>query len=207
MKPIDLVNSKEIYNKLICEKITEPTATNKWLVSYPFLEKINWKAIYEIPFSITKETYLHTFQFKILNRIMNCNEKLKTWAIKTSEKCSYCDHCDTIEHHLFECHTSRKLWDQLEKWFADTLQIFHEFTICEIIFGVINIEKHKNTLNYTILLTKWYINNTKTQNKELLFLDLLIAIRQRIEITIQNKNIIGEYENENNWQLQLYDSL
>jgi len=118
-----------------------------------------------------------------------------------------CDLIDTIEHHLFECHTSKKLWNQLEKWLIQTLEIKHTFTICEIIFGIICTLKDKNILNFTILLTKWYINNTKTNDNELFLLDLLTVIRQKLQISLQNIKLIGDYENENNWQQLLFNVL
>ena len=43
-----------------------------------------------------------SFQYKILNRITNCREKLFLWKIVQNNKCIYCNDVDGLEHHFFD---------------------------------------------------------------------------------------------------------
>ena len=38
---------------------------------YPFLKTIDWKDIYKISFNVIREPYLQSFQYKVINRILN----------------------------------------------------------------------------------------------------------------------------------------
>ena len=100
-KILEKVTSKEIYINLIEKIIEVPTAINTWLDIYPFMENIDWKEIYELPYNITSEPYLQSYQYKILNRILNCNYQLYKCKIKVGPECDSCGMIDTIEHRLF----------------------------------------------------------------------------------------------------------
>ena len=206
-----MITSKNLYKLVLCSKIQEPTAINKWLISYPFLEKnVNWEKIYTLPYKITKETYLHTFQFKILNRILNCNEKLFTWGKVNTNTCSHCIDVDTIEHHLFYCPKSNNIWDCLSIWLTNHLQINHNFTICEVIFGTITENNHQYfIINFLILITKWHINKCKTNNLEIYFFDLLYTLKQKLETYLYNQTseIIEDESNTGYWLRELYNAL
>ena len=80
-----------------------PTALIKWINIFPFHEKQDWSSIYRLTFEITKEPYLQSFQFKILNRILNNKENLQKWKISDSNKCDICKEVDGVEHHLLYC--------------------------------------------------------------------------------------------------------
>ena len=104
-KDITIVNSKELYTHLILQKSKPPSAIETWVNIFPFLEQYNWKDIFNIPFKYVREPYLQSFQYKIINQILNTNKKLHTWKIEQSNKCDYFQSIDTIEHHLFYCKT------------------------------------------------------------------------------------------------------
>ena len=42
---------------------------------------------YQLPYTFIKEPFLQEFQYKVLNRIINCNDKLYIWKIKDNNKC------------------------------------------------------------------------------------------------------------------------
>ena len=58
-----------------------------------------------------------------------------------------------------------------------------ELTVCEVLFG---LPTHNNSdlklTNLLILIGKWFLNNTKMQNKPLYFLDFINLIKEKIEI-------------------------
>ena len=136
IKNIADVTSKQIYQKTIDKKIQEPTSINTWIDMFPFLMDLEWNKIFKLPFLTTCEPYLQSFQYKILNRILNCRDKLYVWDILKNNKCIYCDKIDTIEHHLFECEETTLFWNRLEKWMKDNLEVSISLTICEVLFGI-----------------------------------------------------------------------
>ena len=81
-------------------KFEAPTSINTWLDRFPFLENINWRDIYELPYKTVSEPYLQSYQYKIVNRILNCNERLNKWKIKKGPECDSCGEIDAIEHRL-----------------------------------------------------------------------------------------------------------
>ena len=101
LKNIAKVNSKQVYMHKIKLTNKTPASQNKWVEYYPFLEAINWKKIYLLPFQIARSTLLITFQFKIIHRIFNCHYNLFNWKILDSPECSVCTKIDNIEHFFF----------------------------------------------------------------------------------------------------------
>ena len=97
--------------------------------------------------------------------------------------CLYCQEIDTIEHYFFECPESAKLWRQIENFVENFLEIKFPLTVCAILFGIPNTnETEIKIINFLIIITKWYINKNKTENRELYFLSLLSLVKEKIEI-------------------------
>ena len=78
----------------------------------------------------------------------------------------------------------------------DNLGFGIELTVCEIIFGhpAYNNPDLK-LINFLILIDKWYLNHSKTQNKSFYFLDFISLIKEKTEI-LRNINIINNEEVE-----------
>lgn len=89
-----------------------------------------------IPFKYIIEPYLQSFEYNIINQIINTNKKIHILVIKTSNKCNYCQTIDRIEHHLFYCRESQTKWDKLETWILDKLELNINITVCEILFAI-----------------------------------------------------------------------
>ena len=134
LKPLSKCTNKHIYNKLLCTQIKPPTAIDKWINTFPFLETEEWSPIFKRTFYITKEPYLQSFQYKILNRILNTNENLYKWKIQNSSECKLCGEVDGVEHHLFYCNKSKSFWTSLKNWMVNNLGFGFELTVCEVIF-------------------------------------------------------------------------
>ena len=189
-KPISLITSKDIYRKLIMENIKTPTAIDTWINIYPFLENYDWKDIYMIPFRYVREPYLQSFQYKIINRILNTNEKLEKWSIKPSNKCNFCPAVDTIEHHLYQCDESKTIWLKLENWLFQIIEIKLNLKECEILFGIPHAcNEHLELINFVIIMTKWYINKQRSECNPLYFIELLNIIKIKIKVLILANNM------------------
>lgn len=187
------ITCKQIYHSLIDKNIQPPTAIETWVEMYPFLESQNWTQIYRLPFQITKEPYMQSFQYKILNRIINTREKLCQWKIINNNKCLYCGVVDTIEHHFINCHNSKEIWDRVRRWIKNNLNTYFRLSECEIIFGLTaNDTDDMRAINFIILLTKWYINKQRSQNLEMYFFEVLQLIRSKIDSMSYNRLYKGE---------------
>ena len=191
-KSISKTTSKELYQSIILHITKIPTAIESWINIFPFMEKYDWKSIYTIPFKYVREPYLQSFQYKIINRILNTNEKLQKWSIKPNNICNFCQSIDTIEHHLYQCKNSKTIWDKLENWLLTNIQLKLNLKECEILFGIPNTPTaHLELMNFVILMTKWYINKQRSDNKELYFIELLKTIKGKIKSHILANNMNG----------------
>ena len=206
------VSNQQLYLELLRNEIKEPTTVNTWTDLFPLLECGSWKLIFSATHHITQETYLQTFQYKILNRLINCNFNLYKWKIKSEP---YCDSCviaiDTIEHHLFLCPLFKKFWEEMEVWLnkQNNMPYRIQFTICEVIFGI-GINQLKTSfykfLNIFILFGKHYLNFCRTDKKNTNFVEFLSIAKSRIKyykIILQNfvadndKELLDRIENIN----------
>ena len=66
------ITSRKVYSALIRDMVKEPTAIETWLDLFPFLGQIECNSVFTLIYKITKELYLLSFQYKILNRTINC---------------------------------------------------------------------------------------------------------------------------------------
>ena len=65
----------------------------------------------------------------------------------------------------------------------DQLVIIFELTVCEVIFGIpTNNNSYLKIINFLILIGKWYLNNSKTNNKNIYFIDFITLIKAKIDI-------------------------
>ena len=200
-KSITKTTNKDIYKLLVSKKIKSPTAIERWIESYPFLETQEWDLIYKLPYKITTEPYLQSFQYKILNRLLNCRDKLHTWNLVENSYCQQCKNIDTIEHHLFHCKDTQVFWKKIQDWLYNSIEISFKFTICEIIFGLPNNSDDLKIINYVILIAKWYINQCKSADRSIFFINFLTILKEKLEIIMYNNAI--KYTVNSDWQSRL----
>ncbi len=207
-KLLTVVTSKDIYSSLVNNKCTQPRAIDTWANIFPFLENIDWQTLYTLPYKITKEPYLQSFQYKILNRVTNCRDKLFTWKITDSNMCKHCEEkIDTIEHHFYECTDSKLFWNRIEDWIKNNLELTFHFTICEILFGI-PFETNQSDLgmiNFIILLGKWYMNKSRSEENRFYLITFLEILKDKVQTMININNIQVSPSNE--WQYRLHEIL
>ena len=206
IKEISIIKSKALYEDIITVKSQPPTVLETWVNLYPFLDNYDWKDIYTIPFKYIREPYLQSFQYKIINRILNTNANLHRWNIKTTNKCTYCNEIDTIEHHLYYCKESRIIWEKLENWVFNQFGLKIKLTVCEILFGLPHaVDNYIELLNFLIILGKKYINHSKTTEQPIYFIELLNLIKNKIDVIILSNNLSNRQNK--GWQDTLRDNL
>ena len=70
----------------------------------------------------TYNTYMRSFQYKLLNNVFFLNKKLHIFGIKSSPLCSFCNLCDEKPVHIFyECDSIKCLWSDLGHYFQNSL--------------------------------------------------------------------------------------
>lgn len=187
---VEYLTCANIYWKYIDMKYQQPTCWTRWANIYN-KQSDYWPAIYKLPYKISRETKLQTFQYKIINRIFACNQKLEKWKIKESNICSFCNHEDDIEHYFIACIKCIPFWNSFKRWwkyyFEDELLLNNT----DIIFGNISFPK---TLNYCILLAKWFIFRQKHYNRDsdnIFFPLYLLELKHKLivekHIAVKNK--------------------
>ena len=76
-----------------------------------------------------------------------------------------------------------KLWNTIEDWRHEKLQVKFNFTVCEFMFGLLSTEDTIfDVLNYAIMYAKHYINSKGSNSKNLLFTEFLCVQRKHLNI-------------------------
>lgn len=67
--------------------IIKPPISKETLVNiFIFLETEDWNSVFSRTCKITREAYLQSFQYKILNMLLDCNDRLYKKKIKNNNK-------------------------------------------------------------------------------------------------------------------------
>ena len=75
-----------------------------------------------LPRPFTYNTYMRSFQYKILNNVLFVNEKLHTFGMKLSPLCSFCNsYYETPLHMFYECDAAKCLWADLVQCLQNNL--------------------------------------------------------------------------------------
>ena len=196
-------NTQDIYwlllNKIIQNK--EPTCIKRWEETYKINSNI-WPDIFEIPFKVCRETYLQSFQYRIIHRILPCKYWLNKLKIVENNICTY-KYCtnkepDTIQHFLINCPPVIDFWESFVTWW-NQLDYFKLRPLIEvnIILGFPNVTNEDTVLNYCLILAKQYIYSCKAHEQQLFLLSFLQILKNKLniekEIHIQRSTLTKFY--------------
>ena len=182
---LDKLTSTEIYSILISRAQNKPSS-NIYFENLYNDYNIDWTAIYTLPRLITNNTYMRSFQYKILNNVLFLNKKLHTFGIKPSPLCSFCNLYDETPYHMFyECDRVKCLWSDLVQCFQNNL-ILPTLTPQTAIFGFLDytnndsiFENNKCLSNHILSIFKLYVY--KFREKKLLNINNFIAGTRKIK--------------------------
>jgi hypothetical protein len=173
---------------LMHDTISIPNSHKYWCEKY----KIKKLSVYlEIAFSCIRITYIQAIQYKIINRIFNCNYWLTKIKILNNENCRFCDKAETIEHYFYECENTLSFWNIFKTWWNSFNLIKKDSIIeLEVVLGSVLDNKFTNTFNCTILIAKASIYGNKSNNKQPDFFTFLVQLKYylKIEEQINTKN-------------------
>ncbi len=178
------LKTRDFYWLLIEKAFQPPTAIDKWCAIYPQLQEIDWADVFELPYAVIRDTKYQTLQYKIINRIFPCKYTLAKWNVVDSELCSDCALPETLEHYFFECHQSYTFWNNLSTWLNNTMSINIPLTKFDVLFGIAqgNRDNFIFSLNYCIIIAKWYIYRSHMSGQNLFFIEFLRELKCKVEI-------------------------
>ena len=187
IRTLDKLTSTEIYS-ILTLKVKNKPSSNIYFENLFNYHDIDWTAVYMLPRLVTHNTYMRSFQYKILNNILYLNKKLHIFGIKSSPLCSFCNLYDETPCHIFyECDRVKFLWLELVQCFQNTL-ILPTLTPQTAILGILDsvsndsfFENNKILINHILLIFKLYVY--KSREKKFINLNNLMAEIRKIKRT------------------------
>ena len=170
---LEKLTSKELHQILILSRNNKVTSVTYFETKFN-ANNLDWTKIFTLPRLTTYNTYLRSFQYKILYNILFLSKKLYLFGVTKSPLCSHCNTYDETTIHLFcECNYTKYLWLQLNRHFRSDLK-FPVLTPQTTIIGLFNDSvSNIHLINRILLLFKLYI--CKSRNKHRLNINELLA--------------------------------
>lgn len=156
---------REVY-KVLNDKDINSKNKQKW--EEDLNEELDWKSIYILPAKCSNNTKIHWFQYRIIHRILATNDLLYKYKIKQDNLCSFCKTSrETLIHLFWDCEIVQEFWENVETWIAEKSDYIIIADELSCIFGLFRTEFYNITINYILILTRYYIYKCKIKNKKL----------------------------------------
>ena len=185
-------STKFIYHKLLAkDKNLDAHYRYKWEkeLNCEILDK-TWNDISIHTKSLTVNTKLQAFQYRINNKAIVTNVQLCCWKKKNTDLCTFCnEHPETLVHLMIDCaHVRETIWNPLRKWLNHYCYIELELNPFVILFNMYK-DSFPKLVNTLILITKQYIYASRCLEIPLSFPHLVtkIAEYRNIERIIARK--------------------
>ena len=181
---------RQFYSLLISTRAKHPngfkTLSADLELSNPLQE------VFSIPYTTARESYVWSFQYKILNKIMFTNTKLFKIGFIESDKCSFCKiYKEDLYHLFYDCSHARSFWDTFKIWWSDLSGKNFRLTLTDVIVGLFD---NNSLLNYLIILGKltiWECRRNNSLPKFRLFLHKVEAKKETEKlIALRNKKLL-----------------
>ena len=154
---IKKITTKNIYEKLVEQKYTPPTAQSNLSKRIGNTEGIEWSNVYNRIYTNTIDTYLRMFQYKILNNILYLNFDLYCFKIIEFSTCSLChSYPETVDHLFIECTEAINYYIQVKNWLRSFGVFLPELNKFDILLGVDDV-----LVNFVILLYKYSLYRSR----------------------------------------------
>ena len=161
-------NKISIYDIFIKKVIVKNDYITKWCNEFNIdEEEIDKYKVNKMPFSITTDTTLRWFQYRLLHRILPTNTLLLKMRISDSSICNFCNvDEESLLHLFFTCRITNTFWRELFAWLNMHCQLSLNLDKEIIIFGKNLHEKYSNSINLTLILAKQFIFSMKMQKRK-----------------------------------------
>ena len=165
---------------LIDKKFETPTAERR--MRQLSLDDSTIRAIYDIPFKVTKDIRLSIFQFKIIHHILPTNSTLYRDKIKDHDKCHLCTQTQTLRHLFVSCPNVQAFWNTFATWWNvkndDSIELHEK----NIIYGFTINSPLRLDLNLCVLIAKYYIYTASKDEQHYYFETFLALLKDKISI-------------------------
>jgi hypothetical protein len=193
-------NKLRRYNTLKCKTIywltiplkhdiiTVPNSHKYWCHKFTVE---NLSDYLNMTFTCIRITFLQAIQYKIINKIFNCNHWLTKIKILQNPTCRFCNKVETIEHYFYVCEKTYKFWNIFKTWW-NSFKLCNKINIneCDVILGSLEDNKFTQNFNCLLLIAKGTIYGNKSNNKQPDFYNFLVQLKfyLKIEEQINIKN-------------------
>ena len=198
---ISEITCKDLYKHFIHEIKKTPKAQKKW-EQYLQTDQIEWEELYKIPFKVTRETFIQSFQYKIFHRFFPCNYTLAVWYKDKPETCMGCGSVDYPEHYFYDCSLISPFWLLVKKWLHSVLEITIPFSMTDVLFGISNPSDDVmfDILNFCFIYGKWFIYQCKQSEQQICLPNFILLLKQKL---VQEK-LAHELGKQSIYQDKLY---
>ena len=155
---------KQFYSTMISSKARIPNGFKKLKADF---ELSNAEEIFSIPYLVASETYVWSFQYRILNFILFTNDKLFKIGLCDLDKCSFCGtYTEDLYHLFFNCSFVQAFWNVFTVWWFDLSGEYLTLSLEDIMVGLL---QRNDLLNYLIILGKLTVWECRKNNFSLIF--------------------------------------
>ena len=141
---------KHFYKLLITVKVKLPNMSKKLISDFDISNSL--EEIYSLPQTVASETYIWSFQYRVLNYILYTNSKLFKIDLSLNDKCTFCGSSKEELYHLFfECSHAQIFWRTFSSWWFELVKENITVSLKDIILGLLN---STDIINYVIILGK-----------------------------------------------------
>ena len=194
--PVTLISNQSVYWSLIKNITQPPISVQAWELL--FGDEIDWSKTFRIPYDVTFDTRLQSFQYKILLRIFPCNWYVSKFDRTVVERCQFCSEgIDNICHYFFDCTLCTHFWEDLQVWISDNVNIdnlYEGISRKNVVLGICSKNENYCVINYIILYAKFFIFIKKKNNAQILRLyEFINFLRCKLNVNL----IIAKHQNQN----------
>ena len=146
-----------VYKEINQSVLPMRVAYKKWAINCVFYDFDDFCNLFYDLYTVTTNTKLRSFQFRILHKAIVLNSHLARWKIRNSNLCSMCNTAkEDIIHFFCECPEAVRIWNSIRKYAQEIAQ--EEFSISKyaIIANKVN-PKGSHIFNFLALVTKHYL--------------------------------------------------
>ena len=83
-----------------------------------------------------------------------------------------------------EAFLTQMFWSRISKWIENVLEVKFQFTVCEILFGLLDYDTKDyviKAINFVLLLGKWFINKCKTKNTDTHIFEFQTRVKSKLQ--------------------------
>ena len=153
---LKVLSTKAIHKSFVKEVFEEPTSKQRLLNNG--VKPDQTKKYFNLAFSITKETKLTMFQYKILHDIVYTKSKLFKAKLASDDLCYLClETKQDLIHMLVSCPMVSEFWKTFLVWLETYTSTKLDLPAVKILYGTIEDDHLSKLINHLLLVAKYYI--------------------------------------------------